>query len=119
MADEPQRRFFLAITARDGRELKTLAAIARVEISRWRGDRRPLDIGNPSPVTRALSALIELYRHRISSQLPPSCIYKESCSEYALRQLAERGPVAGSFAAFRRCRTCTAATGARLSVPPH
>jgi putative component of membrane protein insertase Oxa1/YidC/SpoIIIJ protein YidD len=41
---------------------------------------------------------------------PRVCAYDESCSNYAARQIRERGLVRGGVAAFRRYRTCTVDT---------
>jgi uncharacterized protein len=67
------------------------------------------------PLLRLAMAGVSLYRERVSSQLPRRCAYEETCSAYALRQLAERGLVRGGIAALRRYRTCTAEAAERLS----
>jgi len=82
-----------------GEELETLVTIVRRQ----------------NPFLRAAAGAVALYRERISPRLPRTCAYDETCSEYALRQLTERGLMRGGWAAFRRYRNCTAATAERLS----
>ena len=42
-----------------------------------------------------------------TAQRPRICAYDESCSNYAARQIRERGLIRGGWSAFRRYRTCT------------
>jgi putative component of membrane protein insertase Oxa1/YidC/SpoIIIJ protein YidD len=70
----------------------------------------------PHPLLCIAVALIGLYRSHVSSRVGATCAYEESCSDYALRQLRERGLVRGLWAAYRRYRTCDAATAERLSL---
>jgi putative component of membrane protein insertase Oxa1/YidC/SpoIIIJ protein YidD len=46
------------------------------------------------------------------------CVYEESCSEYAIRRLHERGLVRGSVDAYRRYRTCTVDAAVSHSPEP-
>jgi putative component of membrane protein insertase Oxa1/YidC/SpoIIIJ protein YidD len=70
----------------------------------------------PQPLLGAAIGLIRLYRSHVSSRVAATCAYDESCSEYALRQLRERGLVRGAWAAYRRYRSCDSATAERLSL---
>jgi putative component of membrane protein insertase Oxa1/YidC/SpoIIIJ protein YidD len=46
---------------------------------------------------------------RLNAGRPRRCVYDETCSSYALREIGERGLVRGGWAAFRRYRTCSVA----------
>jgi putative component of membrane protein insertase Oxa1/YidC/SpoIIIJ protein YidD len=53
----------------------------------------------------ALRAIAD-YQARTATR-PRVCAYDESCSNYAARQIRERGLIRGGWDAFRRYRTCT------------
>lgn len=53
-----------------------------------------------------LIALVRAYKKYLSPLFPPSCIYKPTCSEYALQALEKYGAAKGSWLAFRRILRC-------------
>lgn len=57
-------------------------------------------------MTRALLALLKLYRYLLSPLLPPSCRYTPSCSEYTLEAIKAYGPWQGSLLGLRRISRC-------------
>jgi uncharacterized protein len=60
----------------------------------------------PSPVARALLAIVGFYRSAISPALPPSCRYTPSCSAYAIEAIQLHGAGRGSWLALRRLLRC-------------
>ncbi|HEY9390580.1 MAG TPA: membrane protein insertion efficiency factor YidD [Mycobacteriales bacterium] len=59
-----------------------------------------------SPVTRALLAVIGVYRRYLSPALPPSCRFTPSCSAYAMEALERHGARWGTWLAVRRLLRC-------------
>ncbi len=57
-------------------------------------------------VSRALRALIALYRRFVSPMLPATCRFHPSCSAYADEAIARYGAVRGSWMALRRIARC-------------
>lgn len=55
---------------------------------------------------RALIALIDLYKRRVSPLLPPACRFSPTCSEYARLALVEHGTVRGGAKALYRIVRC-------------
>ena len=55
---------------------------------------------------RVLIAALRLYKARISPQLPPSCRYTPTCSEYAIEAIERRGVIVGSVLAVKRVLSC-------------
>jgi putative membrane protein insertion efficiency factor len=57
-------------------------------------------------VSRALIAMVSIYRRYISPLLPDSCIYSPTCSEYALEAIEKYGAAKGGWLALRRILRC-------------
>lgn len=57
-------------------------------------------------MTRALIALIGLYKRHISPLLPPACRFTPTCSEYARLSLIRHGLVPGGARAVLRLLRC-------------
>ena len=55
---------------------------------------------------RTIAALIRGYQRWISPQLPPSCRFTPSCSQYALEAVTKHGALRGSWHAARRLARC-------------
>ena len=55
---------------------------------------------------RALILLIRFYRMQISPELPPSCRFSPTCSEYALEAVEKYGAIKGGYLAVRRILRC-------------
>ncbi|MDO4548784.1 MAG: membrane protein insertion efficiency factor YidD [Clostridia bacterium] len=55
---------------------------------------------------RFMLAAIRFYRRRISPQLPPSCRFTPTCSEYALEAIERYGALKGGWMAFLRILRC-------------
>jgi uncharacterized protein len=55
---------------------------------------------------RGLVFLIQLYRHMVSPQRPPTCRFIPTCSQYAVDALTEYGLVRGSWLAAARLAKC-------------
>jgi putative component of membrane protein insertase Oxa1/YidC/SpoIIIJ protein YidD len=53
----------------------------------------------------ALRAIGDYQAH--TAARPRVCAYDESCSNYAARQIRDRGLIRGGWDAFRRYRTCS------------
>ena len=53
-----------------------------------------------------LVALIRLYQRFISPLLPAACIYRPTCSQYAIEAIRKFGVVRGMFLALRRIGRC-------------
>lgn len=56
--------------------------------------------------TRALVALVRLYRAAVSPLLPPACRYTPTCSRYAEEAIGRFGPARGAWLALRRLLRC-------------
>ena len=54
----------------------------------------------------SLVALIRLYQRFISPLLPAACIYRPTCSQYAIEAIRKFGAVRGMFLAVRRIGRC-------------
>ena len=57
-------------------------------------------------MTRALIALVRLYRKNISPLSSPKCRYIPTCSAYALEALEKYGALKGGYLAARRLFKC-------------
>lgn len=57
-------------------------------------------------IRRALIRLVRFYQKYISPQLPPSCKYIPSCSEYAVEAIGKYGAVKGTLLAAWRILRC-------------
>ncbi len=57
-------------------------------------------------MSRALIALIGLYRTMISPLRPPSCRFTPTCSQYAVDALTAHGLVRGGWLALVRLAKC-------------
>lgn len=57
-------------------------------------------------MTRALVAVIQLYRTMISPLRPPSCRFTPTCSQYAVDALTAYGPLRGGALALARLGKC-------------
>jgi uncharacterized protein len=57
-------------------------------------------------IRRMLIGLVRFYRRHISPQLPPSCKYIPSCSEYAIDALTKYGAFKGTLMAIWRILRC-------------
>lgn len=55
---------------------------------------------------RAFIALIRGYQRYISPLLPDACIYKPTCSAYAIEAIQKYGAMKGSWLAFKRILRC-------------
>ncbi len=56
--------------------------------------------------SRALIALVELYRTWVSPMLLPSCRFDPTCSSYAVQALRTRGALVGTVLALVRVLKC-------------
>ncbi len=69
--------------------------------------------------TTILALPIMLYRALISPWKPPTCRFRPTCSEYALRALRVHGPLRGTGLALWRILRCQPfATSGYDPVPP-
>jgi uncharacterized protein len=50
--------------------------------------------------------LIRFYQRFVSPLIPPSCIYKPTCSQYAYQAISKYGALKGSWLATRRILRC-------------
>lgn len=57
-------------------------------------------------IRRALIRMIRFYQRYISPQLPPSCKYSPTCSEYAVEALGKYGVIRGALMAAWRILRC-------------
>ena len=57
-------------------------------------------------VRRVLVALIRFYQRCISPLLPAACIYRPTCSQYAIQAIERYGAVKGLLLATRRILRC-------------
>lgn len=58
------------------------------------------------PRARRLIGMVRWYQRRISPLFPPACIYRPTCSEYAIRAFAKYGALRGGWLALRRILRC-------------
>ena len=59
-----------------------------------------------SPLARALSLPVHLYRATLSPYVGHNCRYQPTCSVYALEALARHGGLKGAWLAMRRIGRC-------------
>lgn len=59
-----------------------------------------------SPLARALTGLIWLYRRFLSPLMGPHCRFHPTCSAYALEAVRVHGASKGSWLAMRRIARC-------------
>ena len=71
-----------------------------------------------SPLARALSALISVYRRRISPLTPRRCRFEPTCSAYALEAIQTHGALRGTGLAVRRILRCHPFTGGGIDPVP-
>jgi putative component of membrane protein insertase Oxa1/YidC/SpoIIIJ protein YidD len=73
-----------------------------------RGEKIRLDaaVRRQHFLARLALRAIARYQTRTATR-PRVCAYDESCSNYAARQIRERGLIRGGWNAFRRYGTCT------------
>ncbi len=57
-------------------------------------------------IRQMLIGLVRFYRKYISPQLPPSCKYIPTCSEYAIDALTKYGAIKGTLMAIWRILRC-------------
>ena len=57
-------------------------------------------------VRRVLVAPIRFYQRCISPLLPAACIYRPTCSQYAIQAIERHGAVKGLLLAARRILRC-------------
>jgi len=57
-------------------------------------------------MTRALIALVRIYRRNISPLSSPKCRYIPTCSAYALEALEKYGALKGGYLSVRRFFRC-------------
>ncbi len=50
--------------------------------------------------------LIRFYQKFISPLFPPSCIYRPTCSQYAIEAIEKYGIIKGSYLAIKRILRC-------------
>ena len=55
---------------------------------------------------RIFLALIRFYQRHISSQTPPSCRFRPTCSAYAFEAIQKYGVIKGGRLALRRILRC-------------
>ncbi|AEA28778.1 hypothetical protein GCM10023403_53910 [Pseudonocardia benzenivorans] len=60
----------------------------------------------PSPIARALIAVLRFYQKWISPAFPPVCRFHPTCSAYAVEALQVHGVMRGSFLTVRRLLRC-------------
>ena len=53
-----------------------------------------------------LIQLIRFYQRFLSPLLPPSCIYKPTCSQYTLEAIRKHGALRGTYLGVRRILRC-------------
>lgn len=59
-----------------------------------------------SGVSRALLFLIRGYQRCISPLFPPTCIYRPTCSQYAVEAIQKYGAAKGGWLALKRILRC-------------
>lgn len=57
-------------------------------------------------MARVLKAIIRWYQRCISPLFPAVCIYRPTCSQYALEAIERYGALKGSWLAIRRIARC-------------
>lgn len=57
-------------------------------------------------IRKVLIRMIRFYQKYISPQLPPSCKYIPSCSEYAVEAIGKYGAIKGTLMAAWRILRC-------------
>jgi putative membrane protein insertion efficiency factor len=58
------------------------------------------------PVTWLLKLLVRAYQLIISPNLPQSCRYTPTCSQYTIEALEKHGPIKGLFLSIKRILSC-------------
>ena len=58
------------------------------------------------PVTLLLKLLVRAYQLIISPNLPQSCRYTPTCSQYTIEALEKHGPIKGLFLSIKRILSC-------------
>jgi putative membrane protein insertion efficiency factor len=53
-----------------------------------------------------LIQLIRFYQRFLSPLIPPSCIYKPTCSQYTLEAIRKHGALRGTYLGVRRILRC-------------
>jgi uncharacterized protein len=59
-----------------------------------------------NPVTLTLSGLMFIYQRAISPQLPSSCLYEHSCSQFSMQLISRYGITKGVFTTADRLMRC-------------
>lgn len=57
-------------------------------------------------ITQGVVSCIRFYQKRISPLFPPSCIYKPTCSQYAVEAINKYGLARGGWLAIKRILRC-------------
>lgn len=57
-------------------------------------------------IARCLICFVKAYKRYVSPILPPSCIYKPTCSEYAIEALRRYGALRGGWLTLSRLVRC-------------
>ena len=50
--------------------------------------------------------LVKIYQSIISPLFPPTCRYKQTCSEYAIQSLKKHGLIKGVYLSIKRVVNC-------------
>jgi putative membrane protein insertion efficiency factor len=58
------------------------------------------------PVTWLLKLLVRAYQLIISPNLPQSCRYTPTCSQYTIEALEKHGPIKGLYYGVKRILSC-------------
>lgn len=61
---------------------------------------------NVNIIDKLLMGTIRLYQISLSRQLPPSCRFYPSCSEYTLQAIGKYGAVKGVWLGIKRISRC-------------
>ena len=69
-------------------------------------------------VSKAMLALIWIYRHLISPFTPPVCRYTPTCSQYAVEAIKKYGPFRGGWLALKRILRCNPWGGSGFDPVP-
>jgi len=57
-------------------------------------------------VKKVLYKIIRFYKKRVSRGLPTSCVFRPTCSEYALEAFKEHGALKGLYLSIKRILRC-------------